>query len=181
MAQTRALTYRDYAALPDDGRRYELHDGELSVTPAPGVRHQDACGRLYAALLAHVDAHGGGRVLIAPVDVILSDTTVVQPDIVYVARDRLERLVERGVEGTPTLAIEALSPSSIRIDRERKMQLYAWHGLPYYWIVDPPGRTIEAYALASGRYDLRARVADDERLRADPFPELVIQTASLWV
>ena len=83
------LTYREYAALPSDGRRYELHEGELSVTPAPSPQHQIISLNLVRILDAHVEAKGSGRVLYAPLDVILSEATIVQPDIVYLDRGRL--------------------------------------------------------------------------------------------
>ena len=85
------LTYQDYVALPDDGRRYEIHDGELSVTPAPGISHQEVSRRLFRALDRHVQDPARGAVWFAPVDVILADDTIVQPDIVYVARDNFRR------------------------------------------------------------------------------------------
>jgi Uma2 family endonuclease len=131
------LTYRDYAALPDDGRRYEIHDGELSVTPAPGRTHQYVLLRLAAALHAHVSAHDLGEIYIAPFDVILADTTIIQPDITFVAKDRLAILSERGADGAPTLVVEMLSRSTTHVDRTTKLQLYARHAVPYYWIVDP--------------------------------------------
>ena len=106
------LTYEDYAALPDDGRRYELHEGELSVTPAPGTDHQDILGNLFVIIRGHVRARGLGRVFVAPVDCILADITVVQPDIVFVAAARLPVISSRGIEGAPTLAVEIISPST---------------------------------------------------------------------
>ena len=144
MSTKAALTYRDYAALPDDGRRYELHCGELSVTPAPGTRHQRALIALGSRLYEHVRSQGLGEIHVAPTDSILSDVTVVQPDVLFVATDRLPIISERGIEGAPTLVVEVLSPSTSRIDRDRKLTLYAEHGVPYYWIVDPVERTVEA-------------------------------------
>jgi Uma2 family endonuclease len=84
------LTYEDYAALPDDGRRYELHEGELSVTPAPGLSHQATLGNLFVILSGHVNARGLGELFFAPVDCIVEDITVVQPDLVFIetAHDR---------------------------------------------------------------------------------------------
>src|SRR5438876_2967349 len=82
------LTYRDYCELPDDGRRYEIHDGELSVTPAPNPRHRRLVGALYRALFGHVRSRGLGEVLLSPIDVILSDIAIVQPDVVYLERAR---------------------------------------------------------------------------------------------
>lgn len=174
------LTYRDYEALPNDGRRYEIHEGELSVTPAPGTRHQRVAGNLYAVLREHVLRHGLGEIFFAPVDVILSDITIVQPDIVYVANDRLQAISSRGIEGPPTLSVEILSPSTIQIDRQTKLQIYSRYGLPYYWIVDPEARAVEAYALSESAYGLTVRTAGDESLSAPPFSDLVITAATLW-
>jgi Uma2 family endonuclease len=174
------LTYADYVALPNDGKRYEIHDGELSVTPAPGRTHQRLVLRLGSLLNAHVEARGIGEVYIAPFDVILDDTSIVQPDVVYVAQDRSGVVSERGIDGAPTLAIEIISPSTMQIDRGTKLQLYARHRVPYYWIVDPGARTVEAYKLRSGAYALAGRMAGDEALRAEPFPDLEIPFASLW-
>src|SRR5581483_2786214 len=139
------LTYDDYVALPDDGKRYELHEGELSVTRSPGTRHQDVLLALGIALGTHVRTTRRGKLLIAPYDCILTAITVVQPDVVYVDDDRLRHVSERGLEGAPTLAVEIISPSSRTIDRRRKLALYAAHDVTWYWIVDPGPRTIEAY------------------------------------
>ena len=175
-----ALTYQHYAALPDDGRRYELHEGELSVTPGPGATHQRVILKLVVALEAHVRARRLGEVFVAPFDVILSDTTIVQPDIMYVATDRSARVSERGIEGAPTLAVEILSPSTRSIDRDTKLRLYAGYGVPWYWIVDPESRAVEIYKLDAGSYTLSARIAGDEALSAEPFGDLTIPAASLW-
>src|SRR5437762_1202886 len=124
------LTYRDYCELPDDGRRYEIHDGELSVTPAPNPRHQRLVGALYRILHAHVRSHGLGEVFLSPLDVILSDIAIVQPDVVYLERSRAGAVSSRGIEGAATLAVEILSPWTAAIDRQRKRQLYARYGCP---------------------------------------------------
>ena len=174
------LTYRDYAALPDDGRRYELHDGELSMTPAPGTRHQRAIGALHVLLRAHVEAHRLGEVFLSPVDCILSDTTVVQPDLVYLDLTRADLVTERAIEGPPTLVVEILSLSTTRIDRVRKRELYAQYGIPYYWIVDPVAGTLEAYGLSEGRYSLLARTSGAGPVALPPFPDLSFAPTSLW-
>lgn len=179
MART-ILTYADYAALPDDGRRYELHEGELSVTPAPGIRHQRVKANLFDVLRHHVQAGRLGEVLDAPVDCILTDNTVVQPDIVYVSPDRSVLISERAIEGAPTLAVEVLSPSSEYIDRRRKLDLYARHGVPYYWIVDPAARVILAYVLAAGAHRLAARLAGEEPQALVPFDGLRLDPAVIW-
>src|SRR5260370_22785713 len=154
------LTYEDYAALPDDGKRYELHEGELSVPPAPGTRHQQILVTLTVLLAPHVKARGLGTLLIAPLDCIMSDITVVQPDLLYVDDSRRQIVSARGVEGGPTLAVEVLSPSTTHIDRRRKMTLYATHGVTWYCIVDPDVRVIAVYGLEDAGHRLRTRLAD---------------------
>ena len=177
---TRALlTYSDYAALPDDRRRYELHWGELSVTPAPGTRHQGAIVNLITLLNEHVRSRSIGKVFVAPTDCILSNVTVVQPDVLYIATDRLSIISERGIEGAPTLAVEVISPSSVSVDRGRKMRLYAEHGVPYYWIVDPESRSVEAYTLTETAYALAGRVIGEPGA-LPPFSDLPIDPASIW-
>jgi len=179
MATRAGLTYRDYAALPDDGRRYELHQGELSVTAAPGTRHQGTVIALASRLYDHVTSRGLGKVFVAPTDCILSDQTVVQPDILFVAADRLAIVSERAIEGAPTLVVEVQSPSTARLDRERKLMLYAEHGIPFYWIVDPTSRTIEAFQLGGVNYTAAGRVAATAAA-LPPLSDLEIDLAALW-
>ena len=174
------LTYRDYATLPDDGRRYEIHDGELSVTPAPGSAHQMISADLYDVVKAHVKAGNLGLVLYAPLDVILSDTTVVQPDLVYLDATRAGLLTARGIEGPPTLVVEILSASTRRIDREKKLLLYARYHVPNYWIVDPEARALEAYVLGPEGYTLALRATGDAPVSPPPFVGLALVPAALW-
>ena len=180
MATRVILTYADYAAIPADGRRYELYEGEISVTPAPTTWHQRVIRNLFEILHHYVVALGLGEVLFAPVDCILSDTTVVQPDIIFVEAARLRIVSLRGIEGPPTLVVEVLSPSTAPIDRGVKLQLYARHGVPYYWIVEPEGQRIEAYALAEGAFRLAARLDTGESGALPPFADLVVVATSLW-
>lgn len=174
------LTYQDFCELPDDGRRYEIHEGELVVNPAPGPSHQRAIGNLYVALRPHVEARELGEVLLSPLDCILTDETIVEPDLVYVTPEQLGRVSERGVEGPPTLVVEVLSRSTARIDKVRKLQLYARYGVPYYWIVDPASLTIQAFALQSGRYTEVGHLTRDQSVALPPFPELMLDPAMIW-
>lgn len=180
MGERVVLTYKHYEALPADGRRYELHEGELSVTPAPGTRHQRILANLNDFVRQHVKSRSLGELFFAPVDCILSDTSVVQPDLVYLDSSRLSLVSDRGIEGAPTLVVEVVSPSTTLIDRSTKLQLYARHGVAYYWIVDPEARTIEAYSLAAGGYQLVTRAAGSAPVSLPPFPDLALIPASLW-
>jgi Uma2 family endonuclease len=124
------LTYEDYAALPNDGKRYEIHEGELSVTPTPTFRHQQVLTRLLSLLSTHVEANDLGEVVPAPITVVLADTTIVEPDIVYIARERLSIVSARGtIDGAPTLAVEILSPSTVRFSGDALADLPPFPGL----------------------------------------------------
>ena len=175
------LNYKDYEALPNDGRRYEIHEGELSVTPAPSPQHQRISRELFRILDAHVRQRGFGEVFFAPIDVIFADTSIVQPDLVYLTSEQSSIVTSRGIEGAPTLLVEILSPSTAQIDRHTKLQLYARYAVPHYWIVDGETRSIEeAYARTEGRYVLDARGVGDAHVAARPFQDLDIPLASLW-
>ncbi len=174
------LTYADYAALPDDGHRYELIDGELVMTPAPGYAHQFVLARLFSILENHVRDKNLGDILYAPLDVILSDTTTVQPDIVFLANDRKNQARRRGIEGPPTLVVEALSPSRPGHDLELKRELYFRHGVPHYWIADPERRTLGGLVSGADEYVDDATFSADDAAALRPFPDLVIPLARIW-
>src|SRR3989441_10099463 len=168
------LTYEDYCGLPDDGLRYEIIDGMLFAEPSPRRAHQKAVGNLFAILHAHVRAHALVAVSVAPFDVILDPRTVVVPALVFAARDRLDIVAERGVEGAPDLLVEVLSPGTARRDRVRKLNAYARHGVRHYWLVDPEAKTVEAFELVEGAYRLPAAGGGVDRVppRAVPGPAL---------
>ena len=174
------LTYDDYCELPNDRSRYEILDGELSVTPAPRTKHQSSSGRLYRILANHIVASRLGDIYAAPTDVILAPTTVVQPDLIFIANDRRSIVTERAVEGAPTLVIEILSPTTERADRQTKAQLYAKYEVPHYWLLDPDQQTLEAYELLGDPYKLVVKVQNAEVFTPALFPGLSIQLADLW-
>ncbi|MBI2158578.1 MAG: Uma2 family endonuclease [Candidatus Rokubacteria bacterium] len=174
------LTYEDYCALPDDGRRYEIIEGELAVTPSPRRAHQRFSGNLFTILHAHAREHNLGEVYVAPFDVILEDTSIVVPDLLFVSRDRLGIVSERGVEGAPDLIVEVLSSGTARRDRVEKAQLYARHGVPHYWLADPDGRSIETFELTAGRYHRTGDLVGETNFSPSLFPGLTIPLRSLW-
>jgi len=145
-------TYADYAALPDDGNRYEIIAGVLYMTPAPGTGHQSVSARLVTFLVTHVEFAGLGRVFAAPVDVELAPDTVVQPDIVVVLSANLHRITPSRIIGAPDLVVEILSPGTAGYDRREKQDAYARSGVGEYWIVDPGAQTVELLTLEQGGY-----------------------------
>jgi len=174
------LTYREYEAIPADGRRYEIHEGELSITLTPSPQHQMISGNLISVLHPYVKVRNIGEVLFAPLDVILSDTTIVQPDIVYLDLSRLSAISRRGVEGPPTLVIEILSPTTTLIDRSTKHQLYARYAVPFFWLVDPEGRSVDSYVLGPQGYSLAIRATGTAPVSPAPFTDLALVPESLW-
>lgn len=147
LPQSRPLTRADLETMPDDGHRYELLDGALIVTPAPGNRHQGAVGKLFLALTQACPEHLAVR--LAPFDVTLADDTVVQPDLLVAARTAL---TERGLQSAPLLAVEVQSPSTRLIDRELKRARYEEAGCASYWVFDPTSEELVVWQLRDGRY-----------------------------
>lgn len=174
----RLLTYEDFLAFPDDGIRREIVDGEALVTPAPNIRHQDLIGYMFNALYDHVRVHGGGRVLVSPVDVRLSEHDIVEPDIVFVADDRAVILEEKYILGAPSLTVEVVSDP--RTDRLRKRDLYARAGVPVYWIVDPDADRVEVYRLIGASYGKPEILEPGETLTLEGLPGLEIDLSELF-
>jgi len=144
-------TVDDILNLPE-GTRAELIHGEITImTPSPFLEHQKISARLCNALSRHCDGHACGEVLPAPMDVHLPSGDVVQPDLIFVAKER-QSILQKWVHGSPDLLIEILSPSSVDRDRFVKRDLYAQNGVGEYWIVDPDEKTIEVFTLAGGAY-----------------------------
>jgi Uma2 family endonuclease len=170
----------DIWEAPDDGLRYEVVDGELFMTPAPGWAHQYALGNLYGLIWTHVRGRGLGQVVTAPVGVVLDAETAVQPDLVYVSRQRAGMISERGVEGAPDLVVEALSPSTEARDRGLKLRRYAAAGVPHYWLLDPRQKALEAYRLGEGGYELTGAYGTGSTFRPELFPGLAIPIDELF-
>lgn len=174
------LTYEDYCVLPDDGKRYEIMEGVLHVTPAPTTRHQRVSRRLLVLISLHVEAQGLGEVFCSPIDVVLSPHNVVQPDIVFVSEKRRHIVTEKNIAGPPDLVVEIVSASSAHTDRGLKAQVYARRGVEHYWLVDPEGETLEEYQLQGGAYTPVATYQGDVTCRTRCFPDLALHLGKVW-
>ena len=152
-------TYKDYLRLTDD-KRYELINGRLVEMPAPGFEHQEVLNTLNVLLYLFVRDKGMGKVLPAPFDVVLSDTVVVQPDILFISNENLKNIKNGRLFGSPDLVVEIVSPSSYKRDRYEKFKLYEKHGVKEYWIVLPGEKVIEVWCLKDGKYVLHSVAAD---------------------
>ena len=145
-------TYEHYAALPDDGKRYEIINGVLYMTPSPSGSHQNVVGEFFAYLRMYIKLAGLGQVYMAPFDVELAPGYVVQPDVLVLLNTSLDKYTEKRILGAPDLVIEVASPSTSTYDRHKKNDAYAHAGVPEYWIVDPVARTVEILLLEGGEY-----------------------------
>ena len=178
-AQPPRISYADLEQWPDDGRRYELYDGEVYVVPSPLPLHQIASGRLYLCLEEYVREHGG-IVLYAPLDIVLTEYDVVQPDLLLFTRQRQHLIDPHKVTRVqPDLAVEILSPSTASNDRGRKLRLLARHGVKEYWLVDPANVSIEVYTLTLDQFVLAVTVAAAQLVQSPLLGDLALRPVDL--
>ena len=177
------LTYEDYRNAPESEReRYELFEGELVMVPSPSFKHQLILGNLVDLLRKFVSENDLGMVLFAPLDVILSDDTVLQPDMLFVAKERASIAVKEGIRGAPDLVIEILSEATAKRDRTYKKALYARYGVKEYWLADPDTKTIEVLALHKQGFEQVAVYTREENplLRSPLLPNLSIDLSEVF-
>jgi len=174
------MTIEEWNRLPDDGNRYELIDGELLVSPAPKTNHQRVSRRLVTLLDSFVTSRRLGEVFHAAFDVYLESEsqTCVEPDIVFVANQRLHLIADEGLRGVPDLVVEILSESTRRVDLSDKLELYRRTGVPEYWVADPERRSIAVYRFADS--DQPRTVVRADTLTSPLFPGLEIQLRSVF-
>jgi Uma2 family endonuclease len=173
-------TYDAYAAIPEDGRRYEVIDGVLYVTPAPNLGHQASVARFIVHLFALIEQAGLGRVFPAPCDVELSRRVVVEPDVVVVLNANAGILTPSRIIGAPDLVVEIASPGTAGYDRRTKQDAYARAGVREYWIADPAARTIEVLRLEGDAYASAGVYAGESSLPAGVLPELPLQVQQFF-
>jgi Uma2 family endonuclease len=169
-------TYDSYAALPDDGKRYEIVDGVLYMVPAPNDFHQEIVALIISYLIPYIKHTGRGRVLGAPIDVVLEPGTVVQPDVLVLLEEKTSRRKPAQTTRPPDLAIEVASPDTARYDRRKKYDAYAHAGVKEYWIVDPTRRTVEAFLLEGNEYHLSGIFRGEQTI-----PSLIVPDFSILV
>ncbi len=145
------LTYEDYAKTPDD-ERWELIDGELFRMPLPNVAHQRTSMQLLLRVAPFVEEREMGEVFAAPTDVVLSDTDTVEPDLLFISRERMGIITRLNIQGAPDLVVEIHSPATAQRDLTAKRELYARHGVREYWPIDPESRTVTVLLLDNGDF-----------------------------
>jgi Uma2 family endonuclease len=172
----RSLQYvaSDIWDAPDDGKKYEVIDGELYMSPSPLFAHQFHLNRLNKWVINWVDDHDLGIVVTAPTGLVLNEKNGLEPDLIFISKDRAHIISRRGVEGIPDLVVEVLSPSTESRDRGLKLHRYAASGVPHYWIMDTEGPRIEERVLGEDGYRLVGTFGPGEIFRPTIFPGLEI-------
>jgi len=174
------MNYDQLCLLPEDGNQYELFDGELVMTPSPRPHHQEIVIKLSALLLQHVQGNSLGKVYVAPLDTIMDEYTVVQPDILFVSRERVAEVVKERIEGAPDLVVEVLSPSTFHKDLRRKMHVYSQFGVKEYWIVDPEEQTLALYQRVGEKLQLTRQFASDETFQSPLLPGFDLEVHAIF-
>lgn len=154
----KVYTYQDYLDLPDDGKRYEIINGELVMVAAPFTIHMRISKKIYNLLLSYSEDETKGEIFYAPIDVVLGDTNVFQPDLLFVKKENSHIITEKNIYGAPDLIIEILSPSTAYYDLVEKKESYASFGVKEYWIVDPQKQWIEIYLNVESEFKLDQRL-----------------------
>lgn len=172
-------TYDDYLKTPDD-KRYELIEGDLLMTPSPITRHQRILRKLLLKIASHVEEKGVGEVFVSPFDVYLDAENVVQPDILYVSKERLDIIGEDNIKGSPDFVIEILSESTAYRDTIQKKMLYARFGVKEYWIVAPGEAMIELYSLKNDEYSLEGTYRKQHTIESRVLPGLRVELKEIF-
>jgi Uma2 family endonuclease len=172
-------TYEDYVNMSDD-KRYELIEGELLMTPSPVPKHQRVLRELEFILKKFVSEKNLGEIFFAPCDVYLDEENVVQPDIMFISKDRLNIIGEKNIQGAPCLTIEIISESSAYRDMVQKKRLYAKFGVKEYWIVIPEEESVEIYLLKDNAYQLFKTYRKNDTLETSFLKGLKIELKEIF-
>jgi Uma2 family endonuclease len=173
------FTYEDYKNAPND-KRYELLEGELIVVPSPKTNHQRILKRLGTLIVNQVEKNGVGEVFYVPFDVVFSEETVLQPDILFVLKKHSHIITEDNIQGAPDLVIEILSEATQDRDRTWKRSLYSKHGVDEYWLVNPENNTVEILKLGEGGYEQFKAFEENQILNSPLLKDLRIDLKKVF-
>jgi len=174
------LTVEDYEFFKNDGNRHEIIGGIHIMTPAPGTKHQNIVRILTAKLSIYLDSARTGIIFVSPIDVVISRFDVVQPDIIYIGREKRSIITEKNIQGVPDLIIEILSEGSLREDRLIKRKLYEKCGVAEYWIIDPFGDSAAIYTRMGDRLKKTLEFEGEDVLESPFFPGFALSLPELF-
>jgi Uma2 family endonuclease len=175
----RRYTYDELVSeLPESNLPCELWDGEVIMSPAPSFYHQEVVNRLFHHLYQWVTQHKLGKVVTGPIDMVLSPHRVIQPDVVFISKDRLG-IISNAIHGPVDLAVEVISLGHRQRDRIEKRDLYEQYGVKEYWLIDPEAQTVEVLYLVNGRYQLFSRSTPGQMAASQLLPGFNVAVAEL--
>lgn len=172
-------TYEDYLHTPE-GERYQLVEGFLIKEPAPATYHQHLSWKIGFILGKYITENHLGKIFAAPCDVHLDNKTVLQPDIMFISKERENIITEQNIKGTPDLTIEIISPSSAYMDLVKKKRIYAKFGVKEYWIIYPEERTAEIYTLKGNFFSLHKTFTEKDTLVSPLLKDLKIDLYKIF-
>ncbi|MCL4521988.1 MAG: Uma2 family endonuclease [Firmicutes bacterium] len=173
------FTYTDLTQLPEDGKRYEILEGDLAVSPSPNQKHQRCVWRI-VSFFQLMEQAGYGQGYAAPFDVVFDEHNVTEPDVLFIRTERLSIVTEANVQGAPDLVVEVLSPSTRARDLGVKVHLYARFHVQEYWVADPDAETLTVYRLGADGYQQVGPLHDFNPVQSSLFPKSTLVVAELF-
>jgi Uma2 family endonuclease len=174
------FTYEDYLQLPDNGKRYEIIDGELYMSPAPTTGHQRVVGNFFGTIWHFLQQNPLGEVFAAPADVIFSEINVFQPDVVFLSKQKLDILTRENIQGAPDLVIEVLSPGTENRDRTIKLKAYSKFGVQEYWMANEKKEAAEVWRRKGQKLGFHALLDSTQTLTTPLLPGLEIALEKIF-
>jgi Uma2 family endonuclease len=179
ITEKKKFTYEDYLKTPED-ERYELIEGELLMTPSPIPKHQRISRELEFEMMKFVKANDLGEIFYAPCDVYLDNENVVQPDILFISKERLNIIGEKNIQGAPDLVIEIISESTAYRDLVQKKKLYGKFGVKEYWIVIPGEELVEVYILKDNTFMFHKTYGKGDTVESPYLKKLKIELKGIF-
>ena len=173
---TKRLTYSDYVQLtPPDSGHYQLIQGELITMTSPNTRHQSIILNISFHLLSFLNKNALGTLFLSPMDVVMGEGDVYQPDILFILESNKHIIEETKINGVPDLIVEVLSPSNAYYDLVVKKKIYEKCGVREYWIVDPLQNTLDLYVLHNNKFQHKIQIEKKGKIPSEIFPGLDLQ------
>ncbi len=175
------ITVKEFFEMElEDGYYYELINGMILKKQAPSPNHQNISGEINDIIRNFVKLNDLGKVFYAPIDVFFDNYNHTQPDILFIKKAKSSIITPHGIEGTPDLIIEIISPSSIKTDRKDKFNLYLSFAVSEYWIVDPNNQSIEVYVFENGKYELQFFETGSGKIQSKTLEGLIFEIAEVF-
>ncbi len=180
VAEKKKYTEKDYQLL-EEGAPLQLINGDLIMSPSLTINHQIVNGKLFMFISKHLEKNNlGGICLFSPIDVVLDDENIYQPDLIYISGKRKSELLQDQIMGAPDLIVEILSPSTAYYDLKQKKDFYERYGVKEYLIIDPVRHDAEIYGLIDEKFELQQKEQQNGKINLNTLPGLQIDLQKLF-